>query len=139
MPDALRHPRATAVALAAVLGAGCAGSPGSAPAAPGPAAPGSTGGPPALPEVVPGMDAAAVRRAWGDPAAVRRIPSPSAPGLVYERWTWGAPGHGREVVLVEGKAIDVLDPSRPRGAGPVAPSAPALPARAAERGGGSPE
>jgi len=147
MAAALHHPRAAArslaaaLAVAAMLGAACARSPGAALAPPAPAAPGadSPGGPPAVPEVVPGMDAATVRRAWGDPAAVRRIPSPSAPGLVYERWSWGAPGKGREVVIVDGKAVDVLDPLRPEGAGAVAPAGPPVPARGAERGDGSPE
>ena len=92
--------------------AGPSAAGGSAPlraaAAPGPVAPpGAATAPPPL----PGMDAAAVRRAWGEPASIRRIPSLSVPGLVYERWTWSG---GREVVLVDGKALDVLEPQRSR-------------------------
>jgi len=62
------------------------------------------------------MDGAALRHAWGDPSSTRRIPSPAAPGLTYERWTWGKPGEGREAVLVDDRVIDLLDPA-PRGAG----------------------
>jgi hypothetical protein len=64
------------------------------------------------PAVSPGMDAAATRRAWGEPASVRRLPSPAVPGLVYERWTWR---DGREAVLVDGKVVDVLAPPSPGG------------------------
>jgi hypothetical protein len=53
------------------------------------------------------MDAAAARRAWGEPASIRRVPSPAVRGLVYERWTWSG---GREAVLVDGEVIDVLVP-----------------------------
>jgi hypothetical protein len=58
--------------------------------------------------VAPGMDVAAARRAWGEPAAVRRLPSPAVRGLVYERWTWSG---GREALIVEGQVVDVLVPA----------------------------
>ncbi|HVP67442.1 MAG TPA: hypothetical protein VMT17_09290 [Anaeromyxobacteraceae bacterium] len=63
------------------------------------------------PPVAPGMDAAALRRAWGEPVTVRKVPSPTAAGLLYEVWSWGRPGEGREALLVDGRVVDVLDPA----------------------------
>ena len=111
MAKPVSHPRA--LAIAALLVASCA-------AAPAPPVPGlSVAGPPAAlsPPIAVGSDAAALRRAWGNPSSVQRIPSPAAPGLVYERWTWGAPGEGREAVLVDGRVVDLLGPP-PAGATP---------------------
>jgi len=102
-----------AAALAALAALGCAtGSP--RPPPPGPSA---------APPVSPGMDAATLRRTWGEPASVERISSPAAPGLVYERWSWGAPGEGRTALLVGGRVVDLLDPSAPPSEKPPAPGA----------------
>jgi hypothetical protein len=70
------------------------------------------------------MDEAALRRVWGEPASIRKIPSPAASGLVYERWSWGKPGEGREALLVEGRVVDFLDPARPSPIEPAAPRGP---------------
>lgn len=56
--------------------------------------------------VVRGMDAEAVRLAWGEPDAVERTPSAVAPGLVYERWTWRAAA--RVAWLAEGRVVDAI-------------------------------
>jgi len=138
MRGALSHPREARSSLVGVASAAlacaalaCASSPApagearapggvgtdgaTAPASARPAPPvsprGRQGAAPA-PAVSPGMDAAATRRAWGEPASVRRLPSPAVPGLVYERWTWR---DGREAVLVDGKVVDVLAPPSPGG------------------------
>ena len=50
------------------------------------------------------MDAAEVRRRLGAPKRVEQVPSAAAHGTRYERWSYGA----REVVLVDGKVIDVV-------------------------------
>ncbi len=70
--------------------------------------------------VVPGMDAAAVRLAWGEPDAVERTPSAAAPGLEYQRWSWraGAAGPARLAWLAEGRVVDWLVPA----AAPTAPT-----------------
>lgn len=72
--------------------------------------------------VVPGMDAAAVRLAWGEPDAVERTPSAAAPGLEYQRWSWraGPGGPARLAWLADGRVVDVLIP--PAAAAP--PTAP---------------
>jgi hypothetical protein len=54
--------------------------------------------------VAPGLDAAEVRRRLGAPQRVERIPSAAAPGAAYERWSY----RDREVVLLDGKVIDVV-------------------------------
>jgi len=54
--------------------------------------------------VAVGMDAAEVRRRLGDPKHVEQVPSAAVHGTRYERWSYGA----REVVLVDGKVIDVV-------------------------------
>jgi hypothetical protein len=61
--------------------------------------------------IVRGMDAAAVRLAWGEPAAVERTPSAAAPGLAYERWSYGAGpgGPARAVWLADGRVVDVAE------------------------------
>jgi hypothetical protein len=61
--------------------------------------------------VVRGMDAEAVRLAWGEPAAVERTPSLAAPGLLYERWSYGAGpgGPARAVWLADGRVVDVAE------------------------------
>jgi hypothetical protein len=54
--------------------------------------------------IAPGLDAAEVRRRLGAPQRVERIPSAAAPGAAYERWSY----RDREVVLLDGKVIDVV-------------------------------
>lgn len=54
--------------------------------------------------VAMGMDAAEVRRRLGAPKRVEQVPSAAVHGTRYERWSYGA----REVVLVDGKVIDVF-------------------------------
>ncbi len=68
-----------------------------------------------------GMDAEAVRLAWGEPDAVERTPSASAPGLEYQRWTWrsGSGGPARFAWLAGGQVIDFLVP--PAGGAATAP------------------
>jgi hypothetical protein len=68
--------------------------------------------------VVRGMDADAVRLAWGQPDAVERTPSAAAPGLEYQRWSWraGPGGPARFAWLADGRVVDVLVP--PAGAAP---------------------
>jgi hypothetical protein len=138
MRGALSHPREARSSLVGVASAAlacaalaCASSPApagearapggfgtdgaTAPAAARPAPPASPRGRESAapaPAVSLGMNAAATRRAWGEPASVRRLPSPAVPGLVYERWTWR---DGREAVLVDGKVVDVLAPPSPGG------------------------
>ena len=51
-----------------------------------------------------GMDGAEVRRRLGDPKRVEPVPSAAVHGVRYERWSYGS----SEVVLVDGKVIDVL-------------------------------
>ncbi|HEX7623480.1 MAG TPA: hypothetical protein VF400_07890 [Anaeromyxobacteraceae bacterium] len=53
--------------------------------------------------VARGMEAAEVRRRLGAPQRVEQVPSAAVHGSRYERWSYGA----REVVLVDGKVIDV--------------------------------
>jgi len=60
------------------------------------------GGPP---RIAPGADAAAVRRALGDPLKVETIASAASPGTRYERWRYAG---GREVIFIDGKVADVL-------------------------------
>jgi len=50
------------------------------------------------------MDGAEVRRRLGDPKRVEPVPSAAVHGVRYERWSYGS----SEVVLVDGKVIDVL-------------------------------
>lgn len=59
-----------------------------------------------------GMDAGAVRLAWGEPDAVERAPSASVPGLEYQRWIWRAgPGHpARFAWFAGGQVVDFLVP-----------------------------
>ena len=66
-----------------------------------------------------GMDAEAVRLAWGEPDAVERTPSASAPGLEYQRWSWraGSGGPARFAWLAGGQVVDFLVPPA---AGPAA-------------------
>jgi hypothetical protein len=61
--------------------------------------------------VVRGMDAEAVRLAWGEPAAVERTPSAAAPGLSYERWIYGAGpgGPARSAWLADGRVVDAIE------------------------------
>jgi hypothetical protein len=54
------------------------------------------------------MDAAEVRRLLGDPARVERIPSVAARGAGYERWIYRSGGADREIVLLDGKVVDLL-------------------------------
>ncbi len=54
--------------------------------------------------ITPGLAAAEVRRRLGAPQRVERIPSAAAPGAAYERWSY----RDREVVLLDGKVIDVV-------------------------------
>jgi hypothetical protein len=58
------------------------------------------------------MEAEAVRLAWGEPASVERTPSATAPGLAYERWSYGGgpAGQGRAVWLADGRVVDVVEP-----------------------------
>jgi hypothetical protein len=67
---------------------------------------------------VRGMDAEALRLAWGEPDAVERTPSAAAPGLEYQRWSWRAApgGPARFAWLADGRVVDVLAP--PAGAAP---------------------
>lgn len=57
-----------------------------------------------------GMDAEAVRLAWGEPDAVERTSSASVPGLEYQRWSWraGSGGPARFAWLAGGQVVDVL-------------------------------
>jgi len=114
MPGGLSNSLALALALLSL--AACATAPPSTapPAPPAPAAPSLA----RRATVSAGMDAAALKRAWGDPTAIRRVPSPAAPGLVYERWYWGSPGVGREALLVDGRVVDFLDPGAGAGSAP---------------------
>jgi hypothetical protein len=59
-----------------------------------------------------GMDAAAVRLAWGEPDAVERTSSAAAPSLEYQRWSWraGPGGPSRFAWLADGRVVDVLVP-----------------------------
>ena len=98
------------LALAAFTAAlGCASRPVSPTSTPTPT-PGSTAtatptaGGGAWASVARGMDAAEVRRRLGDPRRAEKIPSAAVQGARYERWSYGA----GEVVLVDGKVIDVL-------------------------------
>ncbi|MFL5264440.1 MAG: hypothetical protein ACJ79L_18735, partial [Anaeromyxobacteraceae bacterium] len=59
----------------------------------------------APPRIAAGADAAAVRRALGDPVKVETIASAASPGTRYERWIYSG---GREVVFIDGKVADVL-------------------------------
>ncbi len=72
--------------------------------------------------LVRGMDAEAVRLAWGPPDAVERTPSAGSPGLEYQRWSWraGPGGPARFAWLADGQVVDLLVPP----AGPPAPTAP---------------
>ncbi len=65
--------------------------------------------------VVRGMSPEAVRLAWGAPAAVARSASVAAPGLAYERWSYGGgPGvPAREVWFADGKVVDLTGPAGP--------------------------
>ena len=74
--------------------------------------------------VVRGMDAAAVRLAWGEPDAVERTPSAAAPGLEYQRWSWRAgPGRpARFAWLADGQVLDAF--VAPAAATPAPPTAP---------------
>lgn len=60
--------------------------------------------------MVRGMDASAVRLAWGEPDAVERTPSAAAPGLEYQRWSWrqGPGGPARYAWLADGQVVDAL-------------------------------
>jgi hypothetical protein len=55
-------------------------------------------------DVVRGMEAAAVRAVLGEPRHIERIDSTAAHGSRYERWIYDQ----REVVLLDGKVIDLL-------------------------------
>ncbi len=109
------------LALAVALGCATPGAPSQAPAAAAPSrAPGTQGDLPATAtppvaepapgsasvagRVVLGMDAAAVRLALGEPLRIDRVASSAARGSSYERWSYA----GREVVLLDGKVIDVV-------------------------------
>ncbi len=59
---------------------------------------------PIAPPVARGMDAAAVRRALGEPARVEKVDSATAKGVRYERWIYA----DRVVVLLDGKVVDVV-------------------------------
>jgi hypothetical protein len=54
--------------------------------------------------ITPGLAASEVRRRLGDPQRVERVPSSLAGGATYERWRY----QDREVVLLDGKVIDVV-------------------------------
>lgn len=120
--------RAPLAPLLAGLLAACA-SPGARPAASRPPGPGLERWPPEIRaairerRLVRGMDAEAVRLAWGVPDAVERTPSAAAPGLEYQRWSWraGPGGPARFAWLADGQVVDVL--VQPAG-GPTAPTAP---------------
>ncbi len=73
--------------------------------------------------VVRGMDAEAVRLAWGEPDAVERTPSAAAPGLEYQRWSWraGPSGPARFAWLADGRVVDVLVAPAAGGASRAAP------------------
>jgi len=129
------QPRAPAL-LALWLAACAAHAPPLPPKAPGPAGGRVAGAPAPVGQVTVGLGSAALRQAWGEPSATRTFPSPSS-GVVYERWTWGNPGEGREAVLVDGKVIDFLDPSA--AASPPPSAGDALPASAGQGGRAPPE
>lgn len=103
MASDLTHPCATLVAV--VWLASCASVP---PAPPHPTTEPSaaTGAP-----VFVGMGAAGLREAWGPPTSIRKTPSPAVPGLVYERWSFGTGGEGREALLVDDRVVDFYDPA----------------------------
>jgi hypothetical protein len=112
----LHLPRARALALAlSVLALSC-GAPARV-AAPAPTDPRLSRFPAAVQaairerRVVRGMDAEAVRLAWGEPAAVQRTPSAVAPGLAYEQWSYAASpmGPARAVWLADGRVVDVAE------------------------------
>jgi len=110
-PTRLRLASALVVAMAGAA-LGCAAARIAPAAPPSPAAP-SRAAPSAAPIAAPvarGMDAATVRRLLGNPARVERIPSSAARGAGYERWFYAAAGGAleRELVLLEGKVVDVL-------------------------------
>ncbi len=66
--------------------------------------------------VTRGMSPEVVRLAWGEPTAVARSSSFAAPGLAYERWSYGAGTAGapaREVWFADGKVVDLTGPSGP--------------------------
>jgi len=66
--------------------------------------------------VVPGMSPEAVRLAWGAPTGMARSTSVAAPGLAYERWSYGggtAATPAREVWFADGKVVDVTGPTGP--------------------------
>jgi len=110
-------PRALALALLLLALSCAAPARVAAPAAPTPPDPRIASYPAAIQaairerRVVRGMDAQAVRLAWGDPAAVERTPSATAPGLAYERWAYGAGpgGPARAVWLADGRVVDVAE------------------------------
>jgi uncharacterized lipoprotein len=64
----------------------------------------TTATPTATLAVTPGLAASEVRRRLGDPQRVERVPSSVSGGATYERWRYP----DREVVLLDGKVIDVL-------------------------------
>ncbi|HTP49392.1 MAG TPA: hypothetical protein VMK42_01730 [Anaeromyxobacteraceae bacterium] len=129
------QPRAPAL-LALWLAACAAHAPPPPPKAPAPAGGTVARAPAPVAPVTVGLGAAALREAWGEPSTTRTFPSPSS-GVVYERWTWGSPGEGREAVLVDGKVIDFLDPSTERGTGdPASPPPSAGDAHPASAGQG---
>ena len=110
-PTRLRFASALIVAVTcAALGCAAARTAPAAPpspALPSPAAPSAAA---IAAPVARGMDAAAVRRLLGEPARIERVPSSAARGAGYERWLYGATGGApeREVVLLDGKVVDVL-------------------------------
>jgi len=113
MASPVTHLRAAALALVAL--ASCASAPprpSPSPRVAPPAPPTPAGGVLAL-----GLGARELRAAWGEPTSIQDIPSPAAPGLVYERWRWGEPGVGREALLIDGRVVDFLDPKPARPAG----------------------
>lgn len=89
--------------LAACAALGCATSRPATPPPPAPL-PAPTSAAPAGPVLPTGLDAQEVRRRLGEPERVERIPSAAASGAVYERWRY----RDREVVLLDGKVIDVV-------------------------------
>jgi hypothetical protein len=102
------RPTRLLLAAFAAIALSCA----SARSAPAPAAPAppraAAGAVTAVAPVARGMDAAEVRRLLGDPARVERIPSVAARGAGYERWIYRSGGADREIVLLEGKVVDLL-------------------------------
>lgn len=112
-PPPVRAPLAQLAPLLGLLAA-CASAP--RPAAP-PSAPDLGRFPPEVQaairgrNVVRGMDAQAVRLAWGEPDAVERTPS-AVSGLEYQRWSWraGPTGPARFAWLAGGRVVDVLVP-----------------------------